>query len=209
MRFLHSKLGGDSLKERLLWTAALFCLVFFGVTVLSHFLLPEGCLKNRNPLQAWETSDNAAVLTAQIFGYNLLSVLVIGLGSLFASKKEGEERYLSYGYLAFFAMIGINGAVQGTWSFSVESDPVPLMQRLLRTFDLAHRAGLWEMLGQMSIACALARIATVRTSGSATATRRLRDIRLAVPERIALAAGFLLMLIGAGVESAAILGRVA
>lgn len=207
MKYLREKLSSESLKERICWSVILFLLLFFGVTILSFYLLPEGLLKNKHPLQNWATSGNTIVLTLQIFFYNMLSVLVIFLGSLFGTKKEQEANYFSYGYLAFFTLIFINGVVLGTWSFSVESEPVHLLGRLLRTFDLAHRAGLWEMSGQLLIACSAAHIATILTSGKNTVTRKIRDIHLSVSERTVFAVGIILMLIGAVVESIAIGGQ--
>jgi hypothetical protein len=95
--------------------------------------------------------------------------------------------------------------VLGTWSFSMAGPAVPLWDRVLRTFDLAHRAGLWEMTGQMLIACAAARIALIRTSGKTTVTRSLRAVRLTRAEGLTLVSGLALMLAGAFVESRAIL----
>jgi hypothetical protein len=57
----------------------------------------------------------------QIFFYNMLSIILIFSGSLFGTRKEDEQDYLSLGYLAFFATICINAITLGTWSFSVES----------------------------------------------------------------------------------------
>ena len=207
MKYLHKKLSSNSLKERVCWAVILFLLLFFGVTILSFYLLPEGLLKNKHPLQGWAASGNTIVLALQIFFYNMLSVLVIVLGSLFGTKKEWEANYFSYGYLAFFTLICINGIVLGTWSFSVESESVSLRARLLRTFDLAHRAGLWEMAGQLLIACSTAHIATILTSGKNTVTRKIRGIRLSRSERTVFVAGIILMLIGAVVESIAIGGQ--
>jgi hypothetical protein len=204
MKYLRDKLTANSLKVRIIFTVILFLVLFMGVMILSYYLLPEGLLKNKHPLQNWETSDNNFVLTLQIFFYNMLSVLVIILGSLFGQKKEGETNYFSYGYLAFFALICMNGIVLGTWSFAVESAPVPLLGRITRTFDLIHRAGLWEMTGQLLITCSTAHIAAVLTSGKKTTTRKIRDIRLTGPERIVFVTGLVFMLIGAVVESFAI-----
>lgn len=115
----REKLSSNSLKERVIFTALLFLVLFFGVTIFSYFLLPEGLLKNKNPLQSWETSSNTFILTLQIFFYNILSVLVIFLGSLFGQKKEQENNYLSVGYIASLGLICVNAVVLGTWSFSV------------------------------------------------------------------------------------------
>lgn len=205
IRYFRGKLGGESLRDRVFFAFLLFLTLFFGVMSLSHFLLPEGVLKNKNPLQQWEESRDVLVLTIQIFSYNMLSVLFILLGSLFGSKKDSEEHDFSVGYVAFFTQIALNGVVLGTWSFSMAGPAVPLLGRVLRTFDFAHRAGLWEMMGQMLIACAAARIALVRTSGKTTVTRSLRDVRLTRAEGLTLVSGLILMLAGAFVESRAIL----
>jgi hypothetical protein len=204
MNYFRKKLSSSSLKERIFGTSILFFVIFFGAMFISYFLLPEGLLKNKNPLQNWETSDNTLILALQIFFYNLLSVLVIVLASLFGNKKESEVNYLSVGYIAFFALISINGIVLGTWSFSVESEAVPLLDRITRTFDLVHRAGLWEMMGQLLITCATAHIATILTSGKNTVARTVREIRLTNPEKTALMAGIVFILIGAVIESIAI-----
>lgn len=201
MRYLHKKLSGESMKERIYCTSILFLILFFSLTVISYFILPEGLLKNKNPLQSWETSDNTFILTMQIFFYNLLSVLIIVLSSLFGTKKEGDANYLSFGYQAFLTLASVNAVVVGTWSFSVGDESVCLPARLLRVFDLAHRGGLWEMAGQLLIACSAARIATVLISGKSTVTKKIRDIRLSKPERITFVIGISLMLIGAIVES--------
>lgn len=204
LRFFREKLTSKSLKQRVLFSMLLFLALFFGIVVLSYFFLPEGILKSKNPLQNWETSPNTFILTLQIFFYNMLSVLVIILGSLFGQKKESHANYLSIGYLAFFAQICINGVVLGTWSFSMAGEAVPLLDRIFRTFDLAHRAGIWEMMGQLLITCAVAHIATILTSDKNTVTRKIRDIHLTRAEKIVLAIGFVLMLAGAVIESIAI-----
>ncbi|HOW06821.1 MAG TPA: hypothetical protein PLQ28_03245, partial [Flexilinea sp.] len=136
MAHFREKLSSDNLKERIFWASIFFLLLFFGVTVLSFYLLPEGLLKNKNPLQSWEPSESTLILTLQIFFYNLLSVLIIVFASLFGTKKEGDANYLSIGYQAFYTLVCINSVVLGTWSFSIESQPVNLTARLLRTFDL-------------------------------------------------------------------------
>ncbi len=204
MRSIKAKLTSDDVRVRVGTAALLFLFLFFGLTVISYFLLPQGILKNKHPLQQWETSSNTLNLVLQIFFYNLLSVLVILAGNLFASKKESESRYFPTGYTAFFLLVCINGIVLGTWSFSVESEAVPLLDRILRTFDLVHRAGLWEMTGQLFAGTSTARIAIVRTSGGETLTGKFNDIRLQKSEKITLALGIVFILVGALVESIAI-----
>ena len=129
---------------------------------------------------------------------------MIFFGSLFGRKKEKEANYLSLGYLAFYVQICINGVVLGTWSFAAADTAVPLIARITHSFDLVHKAGLWEMMGQLLITCAVAHIATVLTNGKETVTRKIKDVHLTTAEKIALTAGFALMLAGAIIESIAI-----
>lgn len=204
MKFLHDKIGSTSLKERIIWAVILFMTLFFTCVVLSYYFLPEGILKGRNPLQNWETSENIVVSTIQIFSFNLISVLVIIAAGLFGQKKPYHKNYLSIGYVAFFSLICLNGIVLGTWSFLVESISVPLFERFLRTFDLAHRAGLWEMVGQLLITCATAHISIILTNGKNTDTKNIRSIRLLKSEQLVFALGIVLMIVGAVVESIAI-----
>lgn len=140
----------------------------------------------------------------QIFFYNMLSIIAIFSGSLFGVRKEDEQDYLSLGYLAFFTMICVNAITLGTWSFSVETPAMPLIDRIVRTFDLFHRAGLWEMTGQLFITCSLAHIGIILTSGKITKTKKLKDIILTKSEISVAVAGILLMAIGAVIESVSI-----
>lgn len=204
MDFLLKKLSSPSLKERILFCSIAFLLLFIGMTIISYYSLPEGFLKNKNPLHNWETSKNTFILTLQIFFFNQLSVVVIVLGSLFGQKKEQDINYLSIGYLAFFSQILINSVVLGTWSFSVESAAVPLFSRIAGTFDLLHRAGIWEMSGQLLITCSVAHISTILTSGKTTITKKIRNIRLSEAEKLIFSVGLLLMLTGAVIESISI-----
>ncbi len=204
MSYIKNKLSSDSVLERILFTTIIFIILFYSITIISYFFLPEGLMKNKNPLQSWETSSNTFRLTLQIFFYNMLSVLMIAFGSLFGQKKEGERNYISIGYLGFFSIICMNAVVLGTWSFSMAGAAVPLLERIVQSFNLVHRAGLWEMFGQLLITCAVARIATILSCGKVTITRKLRDIRLSRAEKIVLAFGFALMLAGAVIESLAI-----
>ncbi len=204
MRYIRERLSSENLKERIIWTFVIFFVIFFGVVILSYYFLPEGLLRNKNPMQNWDHSGGVLELSLRIFLYNLLSVFVILPASLFATKKPNEKNYISAGYTAFFTLVCINAVVLGTWSFSVESQAVPLVARIIGSFDLAHRAGLWEMAGQLLICCAVAHIAIVKSSGRDTLKRNIRDIRLTSMEKLAFLIGLILMMIGAVVEGFAI-----
>lgn len=204
MKYIHDKLGSPNVKERILWSVFLFFVVFFTVTVISYHFLPQGSLKGKHPLQNWNTSQNIFVCTMQIFWFNSISAIVMVVSNLFSQKKGYHKNYVAIGYVAFFALICFNAVVLGTWSFSVESTPVPLWGRVLRTFDLVHRAGLWEMLGQLLIVSATVPMGIVITNGKETTTRSIRSVRLSRTEWWVLISGIVLMLTGAVVESIAI-----
>ena len=201
---IRHRLSDYSLCRRIVAPALIATVVFVFVTLASHWLLPSGVLRDRNPLQSWDESPNAAKLAVQIFAYNQISVVIIVIGSLFANRRDGEEWYFSTGYLAFFTLVGMNAVTLGTWSFAVETDEPPVIDRLVGMLDIIHRSGLWEMAGQLLITCACAHIALVRSTGSNTCTRSFREMHMAPSEKGAIAVGVLLMLTGAIIESIAI-----
>ena len=69
---------------RLLVAICLFFALFYLLTVISYMVLPEGVLKAKNPLSNFSTSSNLFSSTIKIFSYNLISIAVIAVGSLFA-----------------------------------------------------------------------------------------------------------------------------
>lgn len=198
-------LTSESVTERIV--AAYICLlvIFFTVVIISYFILPQGLLLRKHPLQNWDTAPSMMVSTLQIFFFNLISVFVIICSNLISTRKNKAYCFMPLGHLAFFWMITINGIVLGTWSFSVITDPVPLLHRITRTFDLFHKAGLWEMSGQLFILCATAGISLFMIDGREIVTKSWRTIRLSRQEIIVLGIGLLLMILGALVESYAIL----
>jgi hypothetical protein len=204
VQYLKRNMTTGPVPMRILFTYAVFLIVFFAVTALSYFFLPQEFLQNKHPLQNWATSGNLVVSTLQIFSYNLVSVAVLLCGNIFSGRKNKDHCFMPIGYTAFFVLISINAVVLGTWSFSVVTEAVPLLDRFLRTFDLAHRAGLWEMSGQLFIVCATARISLVITDGKETTIKNWRTIKLSTPEIRAVIIGLLLMLTGAFIESCAI-----
>ena len=204
MSFMREKLSSNSIKERIIWSIIVFFLVFISIVFISYFLLPEGLLKNKNPAQNWIPSNNNLVLTLQIFLYNLISVIVIFLASLFSSKKKNDKSYLSVGYTVFYTLIFINAIVLGTWSFSVESKAASLLDRVVNLFDIVHKAALWEMIGQLLITCAIAQISIFKSCEFNIVKSSFKEIKLKKTEKIVLIIGIAFMLIGAIVESVAI-----
>ena len=202
---IKRKLTSDSLAERIITTYIGFLITFFTITIVSYYLLPQGILCGKHPLHNWETSSNWAISTLQIFSYNLMSVIIIILSNILASKSNKAQYFLPYGYIAFFGFISVNAVFLGTWSFSPVSDAIPLVDRIIRTFDFFHRAGLWEMTGQLFVLCATAKISLIITVGKETTTKSWRTIVLSRQELIVFSIGLIFMLLGAIIESYAII----
>lgn len=167
--------------------------------------MPEGILRSKHPLQNWDTSPDLLISTLQILLYNLLSIIAIIFGNIFSTRKDKTHCFMPLGYLAFFSIISFDAIVLGTWSFSVVTNAIPLMDRFIGTFDLLHRAGLWEISGQLFILCATAKISLVITDGKETTKRNWKIIRLSKQEIIIFGIGLIFMLLGAIVESYAII----
>lgn len=203
--YFRKNLTSENIYIRIATTYILFMAVFFTITVVSYFLLPEGLLRGKHPAQNWDTSNHLLLSTLQIFLFNQLSVVVILIGNIFSSRKNPEQNFLPIGYLAFFAQISINAVTLGTWSFSVITEAVPLLDRIVRTFDIFHRAGLWEMSGQLLILCATAKISIIMTDGNKTSVRSWKEVGLSKQEVFILLAGLMFMLTGAFVESFSII----
>lgn len=199
---LKHKITSDRLGERIISSYIVFIIVFFLVMTLSYFILPEGLLKNKNPLQSWELSNSLSAGALQIFFYNMLSVVLILFGNLFTSRRKKNQPFIPIGYLGFFVQIIINGIILGTWSFSeAKIAAPPLIDRYIRTFDVFNRAGLWEMSGQLMITTATAKISIVITDCKNTTVKKLKDVHLSRKEIQLFIVGIILMLIGAFIES--------
>jgi hypothetical protein len=195
----------NNVALRIITTYIGFLTIFFTVTVVSYYLLPQGLLLNKHPLQNWDTSPNLVISSLQILSNNLLSVVVILFANTLSWRKNKADCFIPFGYLAFFAQITINAVVLGTWSFSIITEAVPLLYRLIGIFDILHRAALWEMSGQLFILCATTNISLIICDGKETTKKNWRTIKLSKQEFIVIGIGLALMLIGALIESYSII----
>ena len=96
MRKIKDGMISDKVSQRILWLTIVFFIAFFGITILSYYLLPEGFLLRKNRISDFKTSENFFLCTAQFFLYNILFVAFIFVGSMFAKRNEGEKAYRSY-----------------------------------------------------------------------------------------------------------------
>ncbi len=203
---IRKKLTSDKLFERIITLTIIFLLVFFGVTILSYYLLPEGFLLNKNDGTDFNTSTNIIICTLQIFAWNMISVVAIFIGSLFSKKNNDQQQYLSLSYLVFIVLILLSAITLGTWSFSFKTESVPLLERIISMFHITERAGLVELYGMLLITCSLANKSLVMSIKNKTITKKMKDIKWNKKEIICAVCGMLLMLIAAFIESKSIIG---
>ena len=203
---IREKLTSDKLFERIITLTIIFLLVFFGVTILSYYLLPEGFLLNKNNGTNFNTSTNIIICTLQIFAWNMISVVAIFIGSLFSKKNNDQQQYLSLSYFVFIVLILLSAITLGTWSFSFKTESVPLLERIISMFNITERAGLVELYGMLLITCSLANKSLVMSIKNKTITKKMKDIKWNKKEIICAICGMLLMLIAAFVESKSIIG---
>jgi len=203
---IREKLTSDKLFERIITLTIIFLLVFFGVTILSYYLLPEGFLLNKNNGTNFNTSTNIIICSLQIFAWNMISVVAIFIGSLFSKKNNDKQQYLSLSYLVFIVLILLSAITLGTWSFSFNTKSVPLFERIISMFNITERAGLVELYGMLLINCSLANKSLVMSIKNKTITKKMKDIKWNKKEIICAVCGMLLMLIAAFIESKSIIG---
>ena len=203
---IREKLTSDKLFERIITLTIIFLLVFFGVTILSYYLLPEGFLLNKNNGTNFNTSTNIIICTLQIFAWNMISVVAIFIGSLFSKKNNDKQQYLSLSYLVFIVLILLSAITLGTWSFSFKTESVPLLERIISMFNITERAGLVELYGMLLITCSLANKSLIMSIKNKTITKKMKDIKWNKKEIICAVCGMLLMLIAAFIESKSIIG---
>lgn len=199
IKFIRKKLYSDNVWSRIAMLICIFCFAFFGVTIISYYLLPKGVLSNQSNMKDFETSTSLLVCTLQIFFFNMISVLCILVASIF-SRKKGEI-YVSSGYYCFVLFVIINAITLGTGSFSEVVVDVALFERIISMFHITKHAGLVEMLGQVLIACSLANKSLVMTDGKQTTTRKLKEINYTKTEIAVFAFGLIIMFLGALIES--------
>ena len=203
---IRKKLTSDKLFERIITLTIIFLLVFFGVTILSYYLLPEGFLLNKNNGTNFNTSTNIIICTLQILAWNMISVVAIFIGSLFSKKNNDQQQYLSLSYFIFIVLILLSAITLGTWSFSFKTESVPLLERIISMFHITERAGLVELYGMLLITCSLANKSLVMSIKNKTITKKMKDIKWNKKEIICAVCGMLLMLIAAFIESKSIIG---
>jgi len=205
MRFLKNNVISEKLYIRVITLVIIFLMLFYGVVIISYYLLPEGILLDKNSVLDWETSNNLFISAIQIFAFNLISAVVVAFAN-FIPFPSRTRAFMPLGYWCLIVLYILNGITLGTWSFTaVQMEAPGLSERLLRMFDIFNRSGLWEMIGQLLIASASARIAIVKKDGIDIYGRSIKEAHLTRQEIAVIIFGICLMLIGSFIESNAII----
>lgn len=198
-------LTSDSAVKRFAAIFLLFFLVFYSMVVISQLLLPEGILRGKNSGDYFDTSSNVWISTVQIFSWNMLSVIILIIANLFAYRKNTEDPYISYGVLSMIVWAIIDGVTLGTNSFGIYRENQALPAKLLGTFDLLHRAGMWELTGLICIASALQQKSLVFTTKKTTLIKKFHELNYQKADIVLIIIGLFLMLTGAIIESIGII----
>ena len=194
----------ESVGRRVAWMYVSFFLLFEPVIVLSYFLLPEGFLRGKHPIiSGLKFSSNLWVSTLQIFGYNLIpTFLIIGASLLAQQSRQSKDRFVPIGYTAFWGLTVMFGVIVGTWSFDIVTAAPPLLNRIVRLFDVVHHAGLLEFSAYLLAAVTAYRFTLWYSDRkSIIRTRSWREVRLTGSEKALLGLSFVLLLCAALVES--------
>ena len=144
----------------LLRAAALFgagMALTLAAACLSWPLLPEGLLKNANPLWNWAVSSRPLVGGLQIFGFNLIFACVLVGANLFARGPQGGP-LIPCGYSCLLLLFLLYGLMVGTWSFQMGGEAPPFAARLLRMLHISEASGMVEMSAFCCIASGTADI---------------------------------------------------
>ena len=201
MKFFKIGVSHQNILIRLLSIMFFYWLIFSLCVTLSHIFLPEGFLKGVNTGGKIAFSSNVIISTFQIFLYNVISLVAIIIGSLFAKRKNEKETFLSLGIQVLFVLAIIFGVTLGTNSFGVEVDNTSLVNKFLGLCNVFKYSALWETTGLILFTTAFSQKALVLTTGKNTITKSIRKWSFNKSEVFLILIGLTLMIIGAFIES--------
>lgn len=205
LTFFRKGISHQNIYIRLLYLMFFYWLIFSFSIILSHIFLPEGFLKGVNTGGKMAFSSNVILSTFQIFLYNLISIVAVIIGSLFAKRKSEEENFISISIQVLIVLAIIFGVTLGTNSFGVEVENTSLSNKFLGLFNIFKYSALWETTGLILIATAFSQKALVLTTGKKTITKNIREWSFNKIEIFFILIGLTLMIIGAFIESYSII----
>lgn len=203
LRAIINGITDENVYKRIGWLYASFFGIFFSAAIASYVLLPEGILRGKHPAVQFQLSADLLTSTLQIFGYNLIPIGLIIAASLIAQQsKIAREKFVPLGYTAFWVITLLFALYTGTWSFEVATAAPPLLDRLLRVFDILHRSGLLECSAYILVAATSYKLTLWYSDGKKIIrSRRPREIELGRAERVLFALAFGLLIGAALIES--------
>lgn len=204
LRKITDGVSDENICRRIGWMYLSFFLLYVSVTILSHYLLPEGILRGKHPIiSALEFSPNTWASMLQIFGYNLIpTFLIIGANLLAQESRLSKGRFVPVGYTAFWGLTVLFAVLVGTWSFEVITTAPPLHYKVVRIFDVFHHAGLLEFSAYLLAAITSFKFTLWYSDGKKiVASRKWKDVKLTRSEKTFLILAFVLLLCAAFVES--------
>jgi hypothetical protein len=172
--------------------------------ISSYIILPEGILRGKHPIvNLLEFSSNIWISTLRIFSYNLIFTALTIASSLIAQKsKIVSNKYIPISYLAFWGLMLNFGIIIGTWSFELNRPTETFTKRLIHTFDIYHNSGLLEILAYLLVAAVSYKFTLWYSDGKKIVlSKKLKDIKLYKAEKIILIIAFILLFLGALLES--------
>ena len=203
-RILTDGVTDGNVYKRIGWMYITFFGIFLPTVIASYYLLPEGILRGKHPIiSQLEFSSDLLILTLQIFGYNLLLMILIIAANLIAQQSRiAREKFVPIGYTAFWVVTLLLAVYTGTWSFEVVTAAPPLQDRLVRVFDILHHSGLVEISAYILAAVTSYKFTLWYSDGRRVIrSRRREDIKLDRSEKVFLVLAFVLLFCGAIIES--------
>ncbi len=183
--------------------------VLLTTTVIGHLLLPEGLLRSYSEGRGGAAVDNVPIIAGQIAVFNLVTVLLLVIAGLFASRRDANRPYIPTSFHVLVVLAVLNGIVLGTNSFAIPTANTSLTSKTVGLFDLSRHAALWEIAALVLLAAALYPKSLVLRTGRETETRRWRAISWTRGEIVAVGVALVLLVIGALVEANSIASAVA
>jgi len=202
-RILCKTIMSEKTHLRVPSAVCLYLVCFYAVMVVSYYLLPDGLLISRNNLIQWTASSSVLVEGALLLGMNASIAAVIILFNQWGLPRK--KAWIALGYLALFSQLTMAAITYGTYSFTMAKYYVSgLGERILRTFDIVHRAGLVEIIGMIIMVAATARMAVTMDDGNERFAGAFKTFQMTGYDKLSFVLGFAMLAVAAIIEAIAI-----
>ena len=198
-------LKSDELKVRVRTLLILSTVVFFGSTVISmvfcSFLLPRRLLLAMYSLTGVTTFSSSFFTAMQVIFSNLASVIIIVI--INQHRFPGKDTdWVPLGYWCLMWLFALNGITLGAWFIAATNQVAPTLAGMQHVvFGVIRRIRLCEMIGKVLIISATARVAATEERRQRVPGEQPTTFTLTDPEKLAFAAGAILIVAEAIVAS--------